>query len=874
MQLNKVAARGLGTALAAGLLSIGLVGVASADVAAKAVVTGVDVTAGFTGTTTIAVTNLGTPNITAVRILPPLGSAGQVVATLNPGAQGTGGSGWSAVRTSGDTGWKFSAAPAASSSLPSTPLTPAPTKGLPQGGVATFTLPVTYITPDVDTTARWRVQTSTNDGASYTDTAAGAGSALVQTIRVLTLTPPTIDFVRPGLVTAGQDNRQLTYTLTYLGTGSMDVATSASNTAGDSSETQTATLSGAARSLTYRATPSFPTSSPTQRALTATATGVISGVGSAVAVPASTGLYTVQEPAVITVSACSATVSGNHLFTPTATVATSGAADDNTVDSVSLAADGITLDYGTATSPSTATLRTARTAAKGTTDTGVLLTDVTSAEPAADQTSAITYAVNGIDANGATVRSSGQCGSLDIDVTAPVATGTLSTGIRQPTAVGQTRATADGPEVATDGTPITIAGTIAGGTASALTCDLVEYRYDGSQNAVSPADCTLSGSAFSGSGSVPHFNVTTTSLRLRMTTTDEVGNTTTTESAPLAVDSQPPGFDDLTSTTVDSKTITVVLDELTAGSFLPQEFTVTAGSTRYLVSSVTTDGAAGRTSDVPGFARTITLKLNSALGEDDMPLVSYKPLATGTTPAADGAGNLLATTSPTGPAASVTVLDGIAPAMPGLISVNGKAAQLGPNTYYVNGSRPVFRIGAVGQNHTAEVYLDSDLSDTLSTGDQQVCSALNDSSASTEVDCITSVNALFTDDADYPLLVVARDAAGNVSAPEGSRLTVDTQGPSIVSVQRTADGLLVTFNEIVVGRDYADDWFITSSSGAISGPLSVTSAGSGTQRRLTFADGDPVLAAAVQVNYAPAGPGDQRYQDLAGNTLSDGATRF
>jgi hypothetical protein len=863
--LNRLAVRGSAAVAAAVLLVGGVAGSASAAVPAVARISLSEVSANSTGSISIEVTNPAAtggltasknPAINSVRIFPPLTSSGAPTATLDTAGATTG---FSAARTTDGSGFRFTATgPAATGSSPLKSSTP----GIADAGKAIFKLGVSYLPQAADAVGQWRVQTSTDGGSSYTDAAANGASELTQTVHTLSILtyPLTLSGgLRAGKVTQGQTGITVSYVLKNVGTQAATVTLGASNVVGDAAPSTTAVI-GPGETFGYSAPVSFPRNGTRARAMASQVSGS-SAAGAVGSKTIWTNEYVVQAPAAFSCTNLTPTLAhGGELIRPKVDIAQ--ATVSNGVEGATLQPAGTSLGYGTGIVGGSTPLVSSQPTTAGATQTAVAFADARTSGGSADRSYPVSLTVGGIDLNGAAVAQSavGCSGvsNLTVDVTSPVAAVTVTTPQHRPTAVGEAPGATTGDYVAKNKDALTVGGTISDGgspaaadTTSVPTCTLHEY---GSVGPITPQDipCTNKAGVLSATAA-PQYNPTATSAQLEVTVRDTAGNVSAPAlSAAWTVDTQPPAFDELASTTTTPSTIVLKTDELVAFGYQAADWTVTEGGTRHLVASVTGNGGAGK------FGDSITLTLRDTLPEDATPTVTYAA-APGSTAAVDGAGNRLVD--------PVTVLDGVAPRTPTLTAVDANGRQLG--AFYTNHNRPAFTLGAVSAGHTASVYRDDNVNGVVDSGEVALCSATNTSGLA-QIICQTDAAQ---PEGDYQVLVQTVDPNGNVSVARAvERVVIDLSPAVITGFETDSGGILVSFDEPVTGRDDANDWFVSGPSGVRVQPISVTSEANGTQRRLHFSS-DPGEAAiwgsATSVSYAFQGASG-RYTDLAGNATPDG----
>lgn len=260
-----------------------------------------------------------------------------------------------------------------------------------------------------------------------------------------------------------------------------------------------------------------------------------------------------------------------------------------------------------------------------------------------------------------------------------------------------------------------------------------------------------------------------------------------------------------------------------------------------------------------GGGATRTLTVGSALGEDDTPLVRYKPIPTHGG-YQDCAGNQLATG---GALPQHVALDRTPPRLPSLDSIDGSST--GSDIYSTNPA-PTATVSDLTPGHTAELYLETEPGTGLSVEDDML---VGEETAGSSGEVTFPAIEPLTDDGVFNFYAVAVDVNGNRSVDSGGSVAgdqatyiLDRVAPNEVAANTTGDTVTVSFDEpIVGGNNDAFEWTIVG----CGGPCDVAAvSGSGAVRVLEMASGSFVPNGA-SITYTDAN--NTRYTDRAGNPL-------
>ncbi|HVE97924.1 MAG TPA: hypothetical protein VNA12_01960 [Mycobacteriales bacterium] len=775
--------------------------------------------------------------------------------------------------------------------------------GLPGGATLTFALTATIANaPASDRLQNWVVGTRFQ-GADRTlyqarPTAAGALQTTVRVLKVVG-TPdftPAFGAGTSGPFTTAQDNRKLTYSVQYVGSGNPTTITAAVTPAAAAppavADTWTPTSVNNAGTTALEVAVKFG-SVGTGRVMQAGAEASGNGV-SAVAALVDSVKFDVQSAfAPAQAAALTPTVLSSTTGTQTFTLKVS-----NTGDSVGkLLPANTRLTFANATTSFAVPLKNAQDVAKSTTlaPSTSLVFESLLPTGALDGTYDVTFTYGPADNHGAVATGTlPVTQDLLIDTIFPKVTGlTLASadGQRQGldgALVSAVNADTSRPYVFTRGDTLNFGGTVDADVAE-VTCAIVWLDATVAPLGTEAAECDISDSnALTGSYTATLPPAGATAAQLVVTVEDAAGNTGESSSAPALLDVTAPrlgttvaellnvelpadiarsagrtGCTGLPAPCTAWRTLTVTFDEPVVGSFDPSDFVVVAPSAPVALPVATVIGA-----NATRYTTTATLVLSAAFPEDATPVVTYLRLPTSTTTAvADAAGNVV---SPL----PGTIADGVAPRHPVLTEVQGKAAASGK--FWTNDAASVdFLMTGVTPGHVAKVLVDDG---DASTADTVVCLAQAQIIDGLDgVECSGALPAAAgTADQAFSVYVLATDAAGNSSLENPTASTLHTvlydgTAPTILSAAlvRDASGehIVVTFSEdIASGSDNPADWrFYEPGSGAAYLITRVGSvAGQPTKRRLDLGGHDPF---AGQLSVAYASPGTTAYADYAGNTV-------
>lgn len=338
--------------------------------------------------------------------------------------------------------------------------------------------------------------------------------------------------------------------------------------------------------------------------------------------------------------------------------------------------------------------------------------------------------------------------------------------------------------------------------------------------------------------------VDTQSARVRLSTTDLAGRTTTVTSEAFSIDATTPAF---VARTVAPRTVRVEFSEPVSGPTGPDWRVAGAPAT---VESV--DGRQGQLS--ADRATVLVLATTADFDPDALPEVVYTPTAPDVTgQLVDPAGQ------PIDPSMRrVVASDGIRPAAPTVTAVEDREPQGGE--VLANDPQPTLAVSGVRAGNTVVV-------ERATGGEPAVGGAVEASGSTAEVTA-----ARIPADGPHLLRAVAYDPSGNCSCnreltgpgEDGDAEVVyrlDTVAPALTRALPEGDAVRVDLSEAVTGPNAAGDWVFTTAAGDGATVTSVT--GSGTSR-LVEVDGG--VAAGGALAYRPAG---DRYVDAAGNPVAD-----
>lgn len=775
--------------------------------------------------------------------------------------------------------------------------------GLPGGATLTFGVTATTAAPVSDRLQNWSVATRFTgaDRTLYPARAAAAGD-LTTVVRVLkvTTTPSAPSFTpAPGTPTAtalqfttGQDNRLLTYTVEYVGSGNPATVAAALTTSGGDTWTATSTALGSATKTATLDVPVKFGGVGTGRVMKVSAMASGNGV-TADAPKVDTAKFDVQSAFAPTQAAA---------LTPTVLTNTTGAQTftlkvSNTGDSIGkLDVANTALSFtriGATGTNFTVPLKTPQDVAKSSTLAPSTTLTFEGGVPTGflDGSYDIALTYGKWDNHGALATGSlPVVQDLLIDTLFPKVTGlTLAPadGARAGSAgelVTAANANTERSYVFTRGDTLNFAGTVDT-DATGVTCVIEWTDSTVAEIGSSDAECEIGdGNALTGSYDVLLTPPGATAARLVVTVEDAAGLTGVNTSAPALLDLTAPrigtsvasllgvelpeelakgagrtGCAGLAAPCTAARTLTVTFDEPVVGGFGPADFTVVSASTNVVHPVTSVIGA-----DATRYTTTATLIVSNVFGEDTTPVVTYLRLPTSSaTAVADAAGNILSLLP-------ATIADGIAPRHPVLSKVQNKDAVGGE--FWTNNNETDFVVTGLSPGHSATVLLDDG---NATTPDTMLCSGASDDLV--DLDGVTCTGTLPATDGAYVVYVLATDKAGNSSiesptAPVRHTVQLDTVVPTLTSAQLVSDGggeyLLVTFSEpIASGTDNPADWrFYETVSGA-GFVITRVSAFNATQRRLDLGPHDPYTSGStLGLTYDP--PASSAYADRAGNTVA------
>ncbi len=255
-----------------------------------------------------------------------------------------------------------------------------------------------------------------------------------------------------------------------------------------------------------------------------------------------------------------------------------------------------------------------------------------------------------------------------------------------------------------------------------------------------------------------------------------------------------------------------------------------------------------------GSGKSRTLSTSQSLGEDQEPLVRYKPIPTHGD-YKDCAGNSLATG---GQIPQFVAADKIPPAIPEITEVAGKDAS---SPVSAPDDTPSVVVEGATQGHTVELYRESSATPRFDPSqDTKLATAVAGADGVT-FDQIPALGS----DGSYTLYATAVDIHGNRSQDSGGSAaaddviyTLDRVAPKELEARANGPKIAVTFTEALAGTNRAADWTVTGCTGDCA-VQNVT--GSGDTRVLELASGT-FIPNGTQVAWSG---GD--YTDQAGNEL-------
>jgi hypothetical protein len=855
---------GVATCACTALVALGGGASAATPGATGQLIGGTDVTSTLSRDLDIRVTNPGvgkgnTNYINSVIIVPQIPAGGVVPQmTVTSGAS----NGWTAqVRPNG--GIQFTA-PGTPTAKLRAPLAP--------GQFTDFAFTAVAAGVPQDTPVVWEVDTSTDAGHTYTQAQPASADRLTSFIRVLVNGAPQINFITgTHNTTAGQVNLTLSQQVTNYATVPLDVKPSISGDSGDG-------VIGTPMATTLVPGQTATVTTPVQFGAAGTARLLWGGfvANGAASSRQPTAPYDVQVPV-------SLTYDGTTPLSPKAAPSSSSKTFTLTVQkqgdpSATLSAPTALRLTDTLVAAHTfaAPLSVPTTVASGSTSKVLSFGPVTiPGNPLLGDWDGVyspTINVTGTDGNGAPIDITvGVSDVFAVSSLSPVASPTLMTP-NHAAEVGDTRNGATNRSfTAKNGDTLTFSGPIYARANSSTTSPtakvacFVDALKGTDVIAEQAVTCNNSAGQLSGSAAVT-YPAEATAATLKVTTSDIAGNSATTTSNVIVVDNITPtlGFAitgcgwPVPWTCVDTQNIRIELSEPVTAQFNVSNFAVTVNGNEVPVTRLHFYGSGSV------FSNLVALNLASPIGPDDKPVVRYIPSTPA--PASDEAANQMAV---------LTRVDGedkIPAPLPQLQKVNNKAAYDADGAYYTNLVSSSYAIANTQSGDTVSVYAETNgVSGLQPDADLRLCQ-VNPSGSTTQ--CSDPQSAL-PSDGTYSLYLQAVDPSGNVSidddGTEWSSATevLDRVAPTLAGFNADASGVTVALSEIVsaTGRDFATDW--TVNNGNTTFVVGSVSAPDASHRQLSIASDDWV-GLATSVTYLFKGSdGTLRYQDLAGNFLSD-----
>jgi hypothetical protein len=422
---------------------------------------------------------------------------------------------------------------------------------------------------------------------------------------------------------------------------------------------------------------------------------------------------------------------------------------------------------------------------------------------------------------------------------------------------------------ATDGWNITFSGTVREGGAGGPLCEscTVERAVIVAGSTELPVEVTLNGGQISGSDSVDFPDGTTTAYLDLTVVKGDTGLPGDGASPNFAVDLVIPALESaVTGRDADGDFVDVTFTELIGNKGMSAADWRVDGNT---VTSIEPAPEPANPADPSDDGET-TLRLRLAQAFEDSnarPAVQYAP-----TPLSRRAfdrvdqGALDAT---------LTALDGIAPAAPVIQMVSGLEQQDG--AFWTNDSTPSMTLAGIevdGAN-TVAVYRDLDGDGELDADERTPENRLGATSADGEQVTVDALDDLGSNDTQVDVVAVVIDAASNASPAAAAVLQLDFTAPVISGFVDHGDGTVtVTFDEpIARGRNAAFDWTVTAEQDGTTRSRPVeTVSGSGDERLLSVSAAafDPSRGEILGVTYRFRGSDpDDRYEDRATNELID-----
>lgn len=458
----------------------------------------------------------------------------------------------------------------------------------------------------------------------------------------------------------------------------------------------------------------------------------------------------------------------------------------------------------------------------------------------------------GYDGNGATV-------DMPVEVTDTILLDALAPVVDVSLDVGESQVEGAQP-AATDGSTLRYSGEVRrSGSEDAALCDtcevisaqIVELSGSGTEIRRQDATVTNSGGTLSGSDELDYAS-STRKIRLEVVVSkggellEGTGVSNTEE-----VDNIVPVLSSAKTHRAESADqVVVTFSERVAAS------SMSAGDWKVDNNTVT---EARMDPSAAGATRVILTLAQRFSNRNVEPSVEYAPLL-GTRRVHDRVGLTVADQV-------IKAIDGIAPALPEYLTVEGLERQDGE--FWANTGSPAIVIGNLQGGDTVVLYDDLN-GDGIGQSSEQVASAPVPSD-STQV---TLEPNLGTTERAVALLVLAKDARSNASDVAGEVLNLDFSPPKVLSAIQDGNQVSVTWDEpIPRGRDFAFDWTVQADQdGTVrSRPVNEVS-GSGASRTLTVDSSayDPSRGDMLEVIYKlRSSDPDDRYEDRATNDVAD-----
>ena len=458
--------------------------------------------------------------------------------------------------------------------------------------------------------------------------------------------------------------------------------------------------------------------------------------------------------------------------------------------------------------------------------------------------------ITGVDGNGADVALTVLPGTLTLDDLLPVVTITVDVG--EPDVEGADPATTSGREIEFAGE----IGVSSGGVCDDCTVTSAVLRALPSGDEFD-IDLTNTDGELAGAQSFT-FPAGTTGAVAEVTAARPSGLDATGTSDTVEVDLVAPTLDDpaATARTEGADTIVVTLSELVdASTSRASDWSVDNNMVRSVTANPT-----------PGAATEIVLTLNSRLGDNATPVVSYSPSGLFGGTVTDRVGLEVADQV-------IDTIDGIVPAAPFILKVEDQMLQDGE--FFTNVATPRVGLEDLVVGNTIEIFFDTD-DDGQPDGDELV---LRDSIGATEQ--TFTLADLGNVNASHQLIARMVDNAAVPNAGElaSQVLNLDFTAARIVDIVVDGQQVTVQFDEVVRGRNNTFDWTVQATQDGRTANRTITSIVDGqdmSSRVLTInpqsydsgADDAQVLGVRYKFRGSGTDP-DLRYEDRATNAVPD-----